>query len=170
MIREEIHPKSKHYHVKGGDARVFGQDSDVRRKMSDQQLEERFALVWAEKLESEARGATVITADQARELLEEKQREYVLDVGQYRQFVVDSVHFVVHLNHGADQNGICNRLWSLGTHRDPARLCMVFDTVVEKEDFDVLAKSLGYEPRNLALSLVMDFMRKHPKREPSRRM
>jgi hypothetical protein len=169
MIKDETNPKQKQYCVRGGDARIFGGDPDVRRRMSDQEAEERFAKVWADKLEALVRTAPVISAEQARELLEEKQRTYVTEAGQYRQFMIDAVPIVVRMNKDATENGICDQIWLLGAHRDPSRLCMHFETVALKEDFDQLAKSLGYEPRILALELVMDFMRKHPKREAGRR-
>lgn len=170
MIEDQINPSQRIYCVRGGDARIFGQDSDVRRRMTDQEAEERFAKVWTEKLEPHVRIAPIITAEQARELLEERQRSFAPDAYQYRQFMIDSVPFVVRLNKDATEIGICNQVWPLGAHRDPSRLCMHFETVAEKEAFDGLARSLNYDPRHLALELVMDFMRKHPRRETMRRM
>jgi hypothetical protein len=51
MIEENIHTRSKLYHARGGDARIFGEDSDIRRKMDERQTLERFASIWQNVLE-----------------------------------------------------------------------------------------------------------------------
>jgi len=160
VITEQIPLSSKKYLVTGGDARVFGQDADVRRKMSTVELQARFAEVWSKVLESEVSTAPIIPLPEARELLEGKPLEYVVSGYQYRAFSIHSVVFLARLNESATTGGSCNQLWALGTHRDPTRLCLHFGSIPEKTQFDELARSLGYEPKELALALVSDFVKK----------
>lgn len=165
MIRDEVHRTMRIRYAKFGDARIFGEDAPARKKMSDWEAEERFKQVWTDKLEAHVRVAPVITATQARELLEDEiYQKYVIDTAQYRQFLLDQVPIVVRLNRDATEDGVCEQFWPLGAHRDPSRLCIYFDTVAEKVDFDDLSRSLDYHPQRLAMELLMDFMRKHPKR------
>jgi hypothetical protein len=158
MINDNIHPLWKMRLARSGDARVFGEQSDVRRKMDDEGALRHFADVWQSKLEPEIRRAPVIPTTEAVELLEGKQREYAIDGYQYRQFSLDSVIFIARLNDGATENGNCDQLWPLGAHRDNTRLCMYFDTVDDRERFEEIARELGWDPKTLALSLATDFM------------
>ena len=160
MIRESINPPWKVILARTGDARVFGEQSDVRRKMDDEAAIEHFAEVWNNKLEPEVRKAPVISAAEAKELLEGKQRDYAIDGFQFRQFSLHSVVFVARLNNGATEEGKCDQLWPLGAHRDNTRLCMYFETVANRERFEQIARQLHWEPKELALSLAMDFMQK----------
>ncbi len=133
MIEENIYTKSKIYHVKGGDARVFGDDSDVRRKMTEAQAVERFATIWQNILEPEIRKAPTITSEEAEELLEGKQKEYVIDGFQFRQFSLNSVVFIARLKLETKEDGVCDQLWSLGVHRDNTRLCIYFSTIEDNK-------------------------------------
>lgn len=163
MIKERIHLSSKQYHVTGGDARVFGQDADVRRKMTSKQVEERFAQVWEQLLEPEVRKAPIISLEEARELLDGKALEHAKPGYQYRQFSIDLAVFIARLSKEATEDGICDQLWPLGAHRDPTRLCLYFETIESKRQFEGIARQLKTEPRSLALWLVMDFVNKFPK-------
>jgi hypothetical protein len=163
MIQENINPNWKRVLARGGDARVFGERSDVRRHMDDEEAVAHFDKVWAEKLEEEVRRAPVISAAEAKELLEGKQRDFALEEHQFRQFLLHSVPFVVRLNNGATDVGTCDQLWPLGAHRDNTRLCMYFNTIEDKQRFDQIAGRLNFDSRVLALKLAMDFMAKFPK-------
>lgn len=160
MITEKIHPKMKKSLVAWGDARVFGNDADVRRRMSDDAVLRRFSEVWAKTLERSIRDAPTIGLAEAMELLQERYASYVKEGFQYRQLSIDSAVFVARLNEGAERDGTCDQLWPIGAHRDPTRLCVHFDTVEEKELFDRTARQLSWAPQSLALSLLMDFLRK----------
>lgn len=160
MIGETINRSWKAILARTGDARVFGEQSDVRRRMSDEEAIEHFATVWETKLEPEVRHAPLISAAEASELLEGRQREYAVEGYQFRQFSLHSVVCVVRLNKDAKEDGVCDQLWSLGAHRDNTRLCMYFETVADRDRFEEISRNLGWEPRNLALSLATDFMRK----------
>ncbi|MFB2877774.1 hypothetical protein [Floridanema aerugineum] len=162
MIDESLFPQSKVYLVKGGDAKVFGEDSDIRRRMTDTQAIERFKNIWEKVLEPEIRKAPIITAEEAKELLEGKQRDYAIRGFQFRQFSLHSAVFVARLNKDATEDGVCDQLWGIGAHRDNTRLCMYFETVEEKLRFEEIASNLKIEPRQLALQLVMDFVHKFP--------
>ncbi len=163
MIQENINQAWKRNLARTGDARIFGERSDVRRQLSDAEAIVHFDQVWTEKLEKEVRNATPISVAEAKELLEGKQRAFALEGHQFRQFSLDSVPFVVRLNSGATDVGICDQLWPLGAHRDNTRLCMYFNTIEDKRRFDELATRLHWAPRVLALKLAMDFMDKFPK-------
>jgi hypothetical protein len=164
MIEENIHTRSKLYHARGGDARIFGEDSDIRRKMDERQTLERFASIWQNVLEPEIRKASIITTEEAKELLEGKQKEYVINSFQFRQFSLHNVVFIARLNSEAREDGVCNQLWSLGVHRDNTRLCIYFSKIEEKERFEEIAKQLLFDDsRDLALNLIMDFVDKFAK-------
>lgn len=160
MITEQMPISSKKYLVTGGDARVFGEDADLRRKMSTDELQERFSKVWSTVLEPQVRSAPIISLPEARELLQGKPLQYVVAGYQYRAFSIHSAVFVARLNESATTNGSCDQLWALGAHRDPTRLCLYFGSITEKTKFDDLARALGYEPKELALALVSDFAKK----------
>ena len=162
MIEENIYPNWKLYLAREGDARVFGEQSDVRRQMDDPTALRHFAEVWNDVLEPELRGAPEITIEEAAELVEGKQREYVRSGHQYRWFSLYSVPFIAWLNSNADEDGTCDQLWPLGVHRDNTRLCMHFASIPDKERFDRLARRLGWKPKELVLKFVTDFMNKFP--------
>lgn len=154
------HASSKLHHIRRGDARVFGEDSDIRRRLNDKEATNRFGEVWKSILEPEIRTAPKITVEDAKELLEGKQQDYAIAGFQFRQFSIQAAVFVARLNKDATKEGVCDQLWSIGMHRDNTRLCMYFNTVEEKDQFVVIAKQLGWKPQELALQLVMDFAAK----------
>lgn len=163
MVKEKILPKVKTFLVTGGDSRVFGEDAAERRKMGPRQVSERFAQVWQDLLEPAIRLAPVIPFEEARELLEGRSLEYALPGYQYRQISIDLAIFLVRLNSGAGQDGVCDQLWSLGAHRDPTRLCVHFDAAETKNRFETIARNLHWKPQDLALQLLVDFLEKFPK-------
>lgn len=153
---ESINDRIKVGHIKWGDARVFGEDSDVRRKLSEEECIERFGQVWTEKLAGEVEQAPQITREEAEELLEEKFKSFATAGYKYRQFSLHHVPFVARVTMG----GCCDQLWALGAHRDNTRLCMHFDTIRDKQRFDSIARRFGWEPKVLALRLCTDFIQK----------
>ena len=52
-----------------GDALVFGEESDVRRKLDDQGALEHFAGIWQQVVEPEVRKAPVISAPRRKKSL-----------------------------------------------------------------------------------------------------
>ncbi len=155
-MQEAIHERIKIGSIKWGDARIFGEDSDVRRKLPDAECIERFAEVWKSKLASEVEQAPEITLEEAKELLEEKFKPFATAGYTYRQFLLHQVPFVCRVTTG----GACDQLWALGAHRDNTRLCMHFNTIDDKDRFDAIAKRFGWSPKVLALRLCTDFMQK----------
>ena len=155
-MQEDIHERIKIGSIKWGDARIFGEDSDVRRKLPDAECIERFATVWETTLAPEVAQAPEITQEEAKELLEEKFKPFATAGYKYRQFLLHQVPFVCRVTIG----GVCDQLWALGAHRDNTRLCMHFNTIKDKERFDAIAKRFGWEPKVLALRLCTDFMQK----------
>lgn len=153
---ENVHDRMKVGHIKWGDARVFGEDSDIRRKLSDNDAVKRFDEVWRTKLASEVASSPEITRDEAEELLEEKFKSYATAGYSFRQFSLHHVPFIARVTQG----GVCDQLWALGAHRDNTRLCLHFDTIADKEQFDSIARRFGWEPKVLALRLCKDFVNK----------
>lgn len=109
-LSESINVKMKIGHIKWGDARVFGEDSDVRKKLSDEECTRRFSELWASKLAQEVEDAPEITREEAEEMLEEKFRGYAVAGYVYRQFSLHHVPFVARITAG----GFCDQLWPLG--------------------------------------------------------
>lgn len=166
MIEDRIHLALKKSLVKYGDAEIFGEDSHVRRAMSEDEIVERFVKIWREVLEPEIRCAKAITLEHAREMLDERVHRYVVEGYQYREFSTDLVAFVARLNPEATKDGNCTQLWSLGAHRDPTRLCMFFNSPDDRKQFEVVAKNIQLEAKKLATELAYDFMRKFPSFRP----
>jgi hypothetical protein len=142
--------------IKYGDARVFGEDSDVRRKLGDEAAIARFAELWSTKLAAEVEKAPEITREQAEELLEEKLKSYATAGYVYREFLLHNVPFVARITGG----GYCDQLWALGAHRDNTRLCVNFETIADRQRFEEIAGRLRFQPKVLGLRLLTDFMDK----------
>ena len=155
MITDSIQSGLKSTHVKGGDANVFGMDSPQRRSFNQEECEQRFTKVWADKLEPELRRATPITLEAARELLDPKLHSNLRSGYEYRQFVSENAHFLARLSR---DGSLCDQLWSIGAHVDPARLSVLFRSVDAKRRFDEVAKQLGWEPKWLAEKLLCNFI------------
>jgi hypothetical protein len=142
--------------IKFGDARVFGEDSDIRRKLSDEDAIARFGALWSSTLAAQVESAPEITREQAEELLEGKLKTYAAAGYTYRQFLFHNVPFVSRIT----GRGYCDQLWALGAHRDNTRLCVNFETIADRERFDEIAAKLGWHPKVLGLRLLPDFMQK----------
>src|SRR5688572_29639238 len=76
MIKEKLSQKSKTFLVQGGDARVFGQDADLRRKFDDTRVNQRFIDVWRSTIAPGLENGQVVTAEEAKELLGDKRAEF----------------------------------------------------------------------------------------------
>lgn len=154
-MQETIPPYQKRFQSRYGDANIFGPDSARRRRMDDDLAIESFDRVWQSTLADQVENAEKITIESAREMLDEKSRPYAQAGFEFRQFSLHNVPFIARV-----KDGVCSQLWSLGMHRDNARLSIHFHSVEECGRFKELAGELGWDPRDLALSLVMDFMHK----------
>jgi hypothetical protein len=161
MIRENLSARSKEFLVRGGDARVFGDDTDARRKFSDDEVVERFRNVWHDTIAPNLREAPIVTPEEARELVGESRARFVQAGYVFRQFTVDTAAFVARLT-TPDADAECDQLWSIGGHQDPTRLCVYFEKVEHLERFSDIARDLGHGPRDLLLELAMDFLYKFP--------
>src|SRR6478736_851172 len=161
MPKEMLNQKSKAYLVHGGDARVFGEDADLRRKFNDTKINKRFKQVWEETIAPGLDGGQTVTADEAKELLGDRRAEFVKPGFEYRQFSVDTAAFLARLS-VVPNSPTCDQLWPLGAHRDPTRLCVHFERVEDLANFSSLARSLKTEPKKLLLELAVDFMNKFP--------
>lgn len=164
-IRGSIRNEQKAGHIRFGDARVFGEDSDIRRKLEDLEAIARFGDLWKSLLSAHVESAPEITREEAEEMLESKLKRFA-EVGfTYRQFSLHQVPFVARITGG----GYCDQLWALGAHRDNTRLCVYFDTNADRERFEEISKQLGWNAKALGLRLLTDFMQKFPRREGSAR-
>ncbi|MBP0017762.1 MAG: hypothetical protein J7647_09405 [Cyanobacteria bacterium SBLK] len=154
-MKENINEKIKLSHIRGGDALIFGKDSDVRRKLSDTDALKRFSEIWP-SFEPEIENAPEITQEEAKELLEERYCSFVQSQYSFKQFSLNQVPFVVRIT----REGVCDQLWSLGAHRDPTRLCIYFEKIEDKKKFDAIANQLQWDSQKLARQLCIDFMQK----------
>jgi len=50
MPIEMMNDQAKEFHVRSGDAAIFGEDSDVRRNMTTPECIKRFDEVWGSRL------------------------------------------------------------------------------------------------------------------------
>ena len=160
-IPESIRNEQKVGSIRFGDARVFGEDSDIRRKLGESEAVRRFGELWSSTLAAHVEAAPVITREEAEEMLEQKLKSFAITGYEYRQFSLHQVPFVARITGG----GYCDQLWALGAHRDNTRLCVHFDTIAERERFEDVSKQLGWNSKTLGLCLLMDFMQKFPKRD-----
>jgi hypothetical protein len=157
MIGEKIHSKIKIGHARKGDADVFGDDSDRRRDMRDEECLSRFAEVWENRLEPEIGKAPIVSLEEAREMLESKLHGYVEEGAEFRQF---SLHFVPFLARLTRRRGelVCDQLWSLGKHKDNTRLSVYFRTIDLRERFESVSQRLDWDSAKLAEKILTDFM------------
>lgn len=155
MIADAIHGSSKALHVKCGDTHVFGMDFLQRRAFSPAECEERFAAVWAEKLQPQLQLAHAVSLDTARELLDPKLHSNVKPGYEYREFVVNNVHFLARLS---SDGAVCDHLWTLSGHHDPTKLTVYFPSAEVKDRFGETARQLGWEAKALAAKLLCDFL------------
>lgn len=157
---EMIPAWQKSSQMKRGDARVFGEDSGARRKLTDEEAIAQFEALWASKLSAEVDAAPEITMEEAAEMLENATlKSHVKPGYTYRQFSLYHVPFIVRITLG----GVCDQFWNIGMHRDNTRLCVYFDSNEELKRFEAVAALTMFEPKQLALSLLRDFMNKFPK-------
>lgn len=162
VVTESINLAIKENHIKWGDADVFGEDSDVRRKLLREACIERFAQVWKKTLEPEVRQASPISIQEARERLKSNSHQlegYVQAEYQFRQFELYSVPFLARLSEEPNGDLNCDQLWSLGKRKDNTRLSIYFETNELRQRFDRIAKYLGWSnSKELAEKILCDFM------------
>jgi hypothetical protein len=163
-MSESIRNEQKASSIRFGDARVFGEDSDVRRKLTDSDAIVRFEELWSGTLSAHVESAPEITRDEAEEMLEQKLKSFAVMGYKYRQFSLHQVPFIARITGG----GSCDQLWALGAHRDNTRLCVHFDTIAERDRFEQIAKELGWSSKVLGVRLLTDFMEKFPIEKRSR--
>ncbi|MDB5339504.1 MAG: hypothetical protein JWN70_5123 [Planctomycetaceae bacterium] len=154
-----------------GPNKLFGDDVDERKKLTDEQEIALFDRVWKAKLEAAIQSAERCDSDEAKQRLTFSQQQYFRASQEHRSFRMQQLNaeFVVQLlpsegNNFKDTYEL-TQLWrvsSSDTH--PKTLFVTFDTVEQREQFKHLAGRLGIKDVDLGLHLVMDFMTKHPGR------
>jgi hypothetical protein len=158
MSIEMTNDEGKVFHVRTGDAGIFGEDSDVRRKMTPPDCVNRFREIWSTKLENAVEEAQIITFEEASELLNDNRRLRLLSDWEQRQFSLLNVPFIAQVKKISEGHYACNALWVLGRHRDNTRLSVYFDTVAQRERFEAISRRLSWESRELAKKILDDFM------------
>lgn len=158
---------NKAFHIRGGDALVFGDDSDVRWKLSATndvaEINARFQTVWEQKLESKIRQGTVLSTDEARNRVvssfpEEKQENVVgffKSTFLYREIVVEGVMFVCRLT---KDGRTCDQIWPVSKHRDWSRLSVHFPTIPDLQAFKAVARAQQRDPDELAAEILCAFI------------
>lgn len=168
----ELSLKSKAFHIRGGDALVFGDDSDVRWKLSvkndEKKITSRFQKVWDQKLKTKIREGKKLTSDEARDRVvpcfpEDKQTDVVgffKPSFLYREFVVEGVMFVARLR---KDGRACDQFWPLSKHRDWSRLSVHFPTIPDLQAFKALASAQQRGPDELAAEILCAYTARNQK-------
>jgi len=158
----ELKSEIKAFHIRGGDALVFGEDSDVRWRLrpknDEKTINARFQKVWDAKLKAKIREGKPLSSEEARDRVvpcfpEAKQKSVVGFFGSwfiYREVVIDGVIFVARLKNGR----ACDQLWPVSRHRDWSRLSVHFPTIPDLLAFKALARAQQRDPDELAAEVL----------------
>lgn len=149
----------KIYHAKYGYNNLFGKDVDERKRMTDEQLIERFDTVWRNSLNSAVAKADRCDADDARRKLKSDQQSFVKDDQDQREFWLEGGLFIAQLSIEDKTTQELTQLWFIkSSNVDPRTLFITFDTVNMREEFARLAQQLRYKDDELGKKLLLDFM------------
>ena len=109
-----------------------------------------------------------VSLDEAKSYLREKDRQFISERRPHVVFKHGSNTFVAELDVRAPSADVvqCWRVPSSDIY--PDKIIVTFDTVAEKERFDLVAGNLGYNPSDLLLELALDFCAKF-QRQPEAR-
>lgn len=158
-------PEARAFLVRGGDADVFGPDSDVRWNLEDQaELDARFWSAWHEKLAPAIRRGQTLPWEAAKKRVLDRQKTddakknlagYFDKKHAYREFVVEGVVYVARMK---DNGTACDQVWAVSKHTDYRRLAVYFSTPADLARFDHMARSLGRDAGELAAEILTRFM------------
>jgi hypothetical protein len=169
---------SKTYLAKFGPNKIFGEDLDHRKnEMNEQQLIARFDEVWEKTLKHLIERAKLSNKEQKdmiyKKLSEASQRSKYQKQNffnyddEHREFRIAGIDGVAQLRSLPEVDEYeLNQLWFFfGGDTHPDWLIVRFDTVEKREEFEKIAKSLGWEDDSeLGKQLVYDFMEKIKRR------
>lgn len=162
-----VSENTKQLLAKLGPNKLFGDDVDQRKKLSNIDAELLFDRVWKNTLEHEVRAGDQCDSNDAKSRLTPTQQQYFDSTQEHRSFRMQALNaeFIAQLYcHSIDEYEM-TQLWrvsSSDTH--PKTLFVTFATVEEREKFRKLATNLGIKDDDLGLQLILDFMKKHPGR------
>lgn len=156
------------YHAKYGYNKVFGNDVDTRKSMTEPQLIERFDQVWERVLLAAVQKADICDAENARRKLKPDQQGFVDDEQEQREFWLEEGLFVAQLLPQDNQESELTQLWFVrSSNVDPRTLFITFETVAERERFREIASQLGWQDSDLGEKLLTDFMNTVSRRRKS---
>lgn len=148
----------KIYHAKYGYNKLFGNDVDTRKQMSDPELIERFDDVWSRDLRPAVMTAERCDIEDARRKLKPDQQIYVKEDEEQREFWLEGGLFVAQLKSLGEAKEL-TQLWFIrSSNVDPRTLFITFETLALREQFSKLANSLGWRDVELGEKLLIDFM------------
>jgi len=154
-----------------GPNKLFGENIDERRELSDHDALRLFSGVWQQSLERAITNASRCDSYDAHGRIKSSEQEEFDFSQEHRMFRIQEVNaeFVVQLNSTFDSQGNANSeltyLWQIPVSEAQDKILVItFGAVEQREQFRQLANNLGTNDEELGLQLVMDFMAKHPDR------
>jgi hypothetical protein len=153
---------AKIYLARKGPASVFGRDVDTREALSQPQAVALFDHIWADKLQREVEQAPKCSLESVLERLYESAKSRVKRSTEHREFRTANCLFIAQLPSPME----CDELWFVSSSSaDPRTLYVNFDTVLERDEFRLVASQHGWDEQELALELLRDFARKDRRRK-----
>lgn len=147
---------TKQWLARKGPAKVFGKDVDRRESLSDDEAIQWFDRIWKSTLESSVVGATPCDIEFVRSKVPHYAQNFINNSAQHREFTLANCFFICQFS----DLQTCDQLWFIpSTSGDPRTLYVTFKTVPIKEEFDKLARRLGWQkPEELGEKVLLRFM------------
>lgn len=155
--------------ARNGPVKVFGENVDERKRMSEEQAQRLFDERWKAVILPAMLGGRETSHESARMRLHEASLPYLRHGQLLWEFDVQGLDFIAQIDTQASPERL-TQLWSVTSiDKNPKLLRVVFDTVEERKRFGELSASLGWKDEELGLALVRDFMQKHHRIGPAGR-
>jgi hypothetical protein len=138
---------------------LFGNDVDIREKMSGEEALHRFDNVWERELRNALLEADRCDPEDALRKLPQKEKPYFVKTQEHREFICRDGLFVAQLKHLTSEMYELTQLWFIrSSNVDPRTLFIKFGTVSERSRFRELAERLGWDDYDLGKQILLDFM------------
>src|SRR5262249_12692878 len=146
---------------------LFGADFDHRQKaMKESEAEARFDEAWKKTIEPIVSKADECDVELVREHVKGQGANYIRDDATHRHFKLQNKFFIAQLV-APDE---CDQLWLVPSAiRDPWTVYVKFAEVPIKEQFEEMARQIGWRPEQLAEKLLVDFMESTLRKKVKRR-
>jgi hypothetical protein len=146
----------KQWLAQKGPAKVFGKDVDTRERLKPDAAVKWFDDVWRSSLERAIEAASRCDVEFVRSKVPPAFHAHIKERAEHREFKLADCFFICQI----PETGKCDQLWFISSSSgDPRTLYVRFRTVPVKEEFDKLARSLGWQrPEDLGEKILLDFM------------